>query len=445
MSNATPKSPQPSATQPFLIEKLTAPFDTDITLPGSKSIALRQLAIAALCSGSTQLTGVPECDDSAAMIDCLEALGANVTNVAGVVTVTGPIDLSNTAVHLDARMSGASTRLLLGLAALRQGDTTIDGHASLRARTNKPLLDLLSQQGCTIESDNGCLPVKISGPINPATHLSIDGSLSSQYVTALLIAAPGYRKTGNQIIEIHGEAVSRPYIDITINEMRKRGVKVKWLDDNHLEVMSAPYQAGSVAVEGDATAATYFAALATLHNSRVTITNLGQDSRQGDYAFFNIMEQLGATVERGDNTAISGPAMLAELPKIDMQAMPDAALTLIAMAPMLAAPILITGLSSLHHKECDRLECPARELTAMGIELTTTEDSIHIYPGDGTLLAPHILSTYHDHRMAMAFSLLGSVSGTLQVDDKAVVNKTYPDYWKDFAALRTEAGQQGQY
>lgn len=431
MSNATPTSD----IEPFLIEKLHGPFDAHITLPGSKSIALRQLAIAALCSGSTHLTGVPDCDDSAAMIDCLNALGATVAATADGLTVTGPIDLSDTTVHLDARMSGASTRLLLGLAALRHGDTIIDGHASLRARTNKPLLDLLSQQGCTIESDNGCLPAKISGPINAATHLSIDGSLSSQYVTALLIAAPGYLKEDKQIIEIRGDVVSRPYIDITINEMRKRGVNVRWLDGQRLEVASGRYQAASVAVEGDATAATYFAALATLHNSSVTLTNLGQNSCQGDYAFIGVMEQLGAVVKRGASTRISGPEALTELPNIDMQAMPDAALTLIAMAPLLAAPLQITGLSSLHHKECDRLECPAKELTAMGVDVSTTEDSIRVTPADAKALTPHTLSTYHDHRMAMAFSLLGSVSGSLRVDDKTVVNKTYPAYWEHYATL----------
>ena len=440
MHNPTSKPSGPTTTKPFLVEQLSAPFSAQITLPGSKSIALRQLAIAALCSGTTHLTGVPDCDDSAAMLDCIQALGAEVAVTSDAVLVTGPIDLSDATVRLDARMSGASTRLLIGLAALRQGITVIDGHASLRARTNKPLLELLSAQGCTVESDNGCLPVKISGPIKTASLLSIDGSLSSQYITALLIAAPAYLRENKQVIKIQGQLVSRPYIDITINEMRKRGVRVHWLDDQHLEIAPGSYAEGTVTVEGDATAATYFAALATLHESDVTLTNLGHNSCQGDYGFFNVMEKLGATVKRGNETRISGPEKILGLTTIDMQTMPDAALTLIAMAPLLAEPIEITGLSSLHHKECDRLECPAKELATMAVTLTTTEDSIRISPAEPTKIKPHTLTTYHDHRMAMAFSLLGSVTGTLKVDDKYVVNKTYPNFWQDYANLVNASG-----
>jgi 3-phosphoshikimate 1-carboxyvinyltransferase len=423
-----------------LVEQFSGPFSAQITLPGSKSIALRQLAIAALCFGTTRLTGVPDCDDSAAMLDCIEALGAEVAVTSDAVVVTGPIDLSDATVRLDARMSGASTRLLIGLAALRHGITVIDGHSSLRARTNKPLLDLLAAQGCRVESDNGCLPVKISGPIKTASLLSIDGSLSSQYITALLIAAPGYLRKDKQVIKIQGQLVSRPYIDITINEMRKRGVRVHWLDDQHLEIAPGSYAEGTITVEGDATAATYFAALATLHKSDVTLTNLGHNSYQGDYGFLDVMERLGATVKRGKETRISGPEKILGLTTIDLQTMPDAALTLIAMAPLLAEPIEITGLSSLHHKECDRLECPAKELALMGVELSTTTDSIRISPAEPTKIKPHTLTTYHDHRMAMAFSLLGSVTGTLKVDDKNVVNKTYPRYWDDYATLVADVG-----
>ncbi|HAH80057.1 MAG TPA: hypothetical protein DCL88_02435, partial [Gammaproteobacteria bacterium] len=274
MHDLTSKPTEAAATPPFQVEKLAAPFTARITLPGSKSIALRQLAIAALCSGTTHLAGVPDCDDTAAMLDCIQALGAEVALTAEAIVVTGPIDLSDKPVQLNARMSGASTRLLIGLAALRRGVTVIDGHPSLRARTNKPLLDLLSAQGCRVESDSGCLPASISGPIETTKHLRIDGSLSSQYITALLIAAPGYLHEAKQVIEIQGELVSRPYIDITINEMRKRGVQVAWLDEQRLEIAAGSYQAGSVTVEGDATAATYFAALATLHKSNVTLTNL---------------------------------------------------------------------------------------------------------------------------------------------------------------------------
>ncbi len=425
-------------TTSYLIPAIERPFQASITLPGSKSIALRQLAIAAVTEGETRIRGVPPCDDADAMLDCVAKLGARVEQTGTEVVVVGPMNYDRDVV-LNARMSGASTRLLLGLAALREGRTTIDGHSSLRARTNAPLLDVLAQHGCKVKSTEGCLPVTIQGPIHPPTQMHIDGSLSSQYVTALLVTAPLLAQTQGrlrhtQTIVIDGDLVSRPYIDITLNEMAKRGIQAHWVDEQTLEVTRGAYTPGSVQVEGDATAATYFAALATLHKSEVTLTNLGADSKQGDYGFLSIMEQLGATVTReADATLIRGPEQIQPLPVLDMTEMPDAALTLIALTPLLTGGGEITGLSSLHHKECDRLECPAKEFGGLGIEAHTTEDSIRIEPA--TALQAHQLNTYHDHRMAMAFSIIGSVSGTLTVDDKAVVDKTYPAYWEDYAKL----------
>jgi len=422
----------------YLIPAIHGPVKARITLPGSKSIALRQLAIAAVTEGETHIRGIPPCDDTAAMLDCIAKLGAEVSHGATEVVVRGPMNYARDVV-LDARMSGASTRLLLGLAALREGRTTIDGHSSLRARTNGPLLDVLAQHGCKVTSADGCLPATVQGPMHPPTELHIDGSLSSQYVTALLVTAPLYAQTRGaqgqtQRVVVSGELVSRPYVDITINEMAKRGIEARWLDEQTLEVRRAAYQPGEVVVEGDATAATYFAALATLHQGEVELTNLGANSKQGDYGFLAIMEQLGAAVTRTpESTLICGPKQLSPLPCIDMTEMPDAALTLIALTPLLPDGGEITGLSSLHHKECDRLECPAAEFKGLGIHATTTADSIRIKPA--TELQPHTLTTYHDHRMAMAFSVIGSISGTLTVDDKAVVDKTYPAYWDDYAKL----------
>ena len=177
-------------------------------------------------------------------------------------------------------------------------------------------------------------------------------------------------------------------------------------------------------------------ALATLHAGSVTLTNLDETTVQGDYLFCNVMESLGSSIERHSQTRITGPQKLLPLRRIDMQEMPDVALTLIAMSPLLAEPIEITGLQSLHYKECDRLECPAKEMRAMGIELNTTYDSIIVSPLGKYVPEIHTLNTYHDHRMAMAFATLASAYGTLTIDDKAVVNKTYPAFWDDYQRLQ---------
>ena len=189
-------------------------------------------------------------------------------------------------------------------------------------------------------------------------------------------------------------------------------------------------------MEGDATAASYFLALATLHGSKISIPNLGQQTEQGDFAFAQVMVKLGARLQADqESLLIEGPEALQPLAQIDMTTMPDAALTLIAMAPLIPGETTITGLSTLHHKECDRLECSARALQAMGVGVTTTEDSITVPYTDVQDLKPHLLNTHHDHRMAMAFSTLGSISGTITVDEKAVVAKTYPHYWDDYESL----------
>jgi 3-phosphoshikimate 1-carboxyvinyltransferase len=422
-------------TDPFIVPRISHPFEVEIALPGSKSIALRQLAIAALTEGETTITGIPECDDTEAMLESVARLGVKIDKQANAIILTGPMDLQQD-IELDARMSGASTRLLIALAALRHGKTHIDGHESLRKRTNAPLFDVLRKHNCAVEATGNGLPVTIQGPFVAQNQIRVDGSLSSQYLTALMIVAPYVEGSLNDstAIEIISQLVSRPYIDITVNEMRKRGVSPHWIDDHNLTIPTVRYSPGKVAVEGDATAASYFLALATVHASVVTLTNLGASTCQGDYRFTDVMASLGADVKATPTrTTLRGPTHLEPLIELNMQSMPDAALTLIAMAPLLPDGAIINGLSTLHHKECDRLLCPVHEFKQMGVRATATEDRIEIEPNYS--IGPHTLRTYHDHRMAMAFSVLGSTTGTLAIDDPAVVGKTYPDYWDDYARL----------
>ena len=420
----------------YLIPKIDNPFDVSIALPGSKSIALRQMAMCTMTEGKSVLRGVPICDDILAMEDCLKKLGLLVTAKEDVMEITGPMNLS-APVSLDARMSGASTRLLIALAALRDGTTHIDGHESLRARTNKPLLEVLESAGCKVDSAEGHLPLSIKGPIKTVSSLRIDGSLSSQYATALLLMAAGHNEQINTQVVISGELVSKPYIDITLNEMKKRGVHASWRGDQEIQIdKTTRYQNEEVLIEGDATAATYAATLACIHEGTVTFKNLGDQSLQGDYQYFQILREMGATVSTtSGTTTVQGPKQFKKLATADMKNMPDAALTLIALAPLLQEEFTISGLSSLHHKECDRLECSATELLKMGITSEKTHETITIQPIARNNIKEAILSTYHDHRMAMAFSLIGSATGELTVDNKNVVDKTYPNFWADYQSL----------
>ena len=419
----------------YQIPPLTKRFDTQVTLPGSKSIALRQLAMSALVNGKTTLRGIPECDDIDAMIECLGNLGAKIQQRNDELEISGPIDLSDKTVSINARMSGASTRILIGMAALRKGLTRIDGHESLRKRTNEPLLNALEQMGCYVKRERGGLPVEIKGPVM-SPGFEIAGNISSQYVTALLLISPFVNREKSVVINITGDLVSKPYIDITVNEMRKRGLRIRWSGSRHLVVESGSYSDGEYSIEGDATAASYFSAIATIHNSSVNFPNLGSNTVQGDYFFFEVMEQLGAKVEREDqSTNVSGSIQLEGLGDLDMNNHPDVALTLIAMSPLIPGTTKISGLSSLHHKECDRLDCPAAEFKIMGVPFRKTDTSITIDEITTGSIKPHTLCTYHDHRMAMAFSVLASKTGSITIDDKNVVDKTYPNYWVDYQSL----------
>ena len=422
-------------TTSYQIPPLTKRFDTQVTLPGSKSIALRQLAMSALVNGKTTLRGIPECDDIDAMIECLGNLGAKIQQRNNELEISGPIDLSDKTVSINARMSGASTRILIGMAALRKGLTRIDGHESLRKRTNEPLLNALEQMGCYVKRERGGLPVEIKGPVM-SPGFEIAGNISSQYVTALLLISPFVNREKSVVINITGDLVSKPYIDITVNEMRKRGLRIGWSGSRHLVVESGSYSDGEYSIEGDATAASYFSAIATIHNSSVNFPNLGSNTVQGDYFFFEVMEQLGAKVEREDqSTNVSGSIQLEGLGDLDMNNHPDVALTLIAMSPLIPGTTKISGLSSLHHKECDRLDCPAAEFKIMGVPFRKTDTSITIDEITTGSIKPHTLCTYHDHRMAMAFSVLASKTGSITIDDKNVVDKTYPNYWVDYQSL----------
>ena len=361
------------------------------------------------------------------MLDSLSRLGLKYSKSKRSELFVEPgIDIERN-VTLDARQSGVSLRLLLALATLRTGMTSYIGYESLAKRPNKPLLDAIAELGCKVKSDEGFLPSQIQGT---ALHseTTLDASLSSQYLTALLCVGPLFKK--GLAIKTLGEVASKPYIDITLNELRRRGVNWRVTDDR-FQVDHSHYSGGTVYVEGDASAATYHMALATLHGSQVKLQNLGKDTIQGDYEFATVCERLGATVIRkSSTTVIQGPKKLNDIEHLDFSLMPDAALTLMAIAPYLNKPIAITGLETLPHKECDRIQCPAIELAKAGIHVETGPDYMKIWPGTPNAAK---FETYDDHRMAMSFAVLASKTNDCRIENPICVNKTYTEFWRDFS------------
>jgi 3-phosphoshikimate 1-carboxyvinyltransferase len=421
-------------------------FEFETALPGSKSLTLRDCAIAALADGVSTIRFPGECDDYWRMKECLRKLGIAVDDsVEDVVRITGRGgEFASGDIELNTGQSAVTTRLLLAMTALRTGRTLIDGHISMRNRPNKALVDALAKLGARMDSSrDGHLPTTVMGTRRLRGPVRVPSDISSQYLTSLLIIAP--LVDDGLTIEVEGQLTSKPYVDLTFDEMAKFGVTVDNQDYRTLRVKAGGYRAGTIDVEGDASAASYFAALATLHAGRIVLSNLGDGTRQGDYGFFGLCERLGARVTRSRaQTVIEGPRALAGGFKgdVDMTSMPDVAPTLMMIAPFLGTPTRITGLATLRVKECDRIAAPTRELRKLGVVVEEGPDYMVIQPLDArseafTRRAVVEIETYHDHRIAMSFGVLGSRLPGLRILDPGCVAKTYPNYWKDWQRARS--------
>jgi 3-phosphoshikimate 1-carboxyvinyltransferase len=438
-ADAPPSRPATSSSDALELTPWSGRFDFSVGLPGSKSLTLRDCAIAALADGTSTIRFPGECDDYWRMKDCLRRLGIDVDDSEDdVVRIAGHGGaFANGTIELFTGQSAVSTRLLLAMAALRPDVTIIDGHVSMRARPNKPLVDALVELGAELESTNdGYLPTRVTGSSALDGPVQVPSDISSQYLTSLLIIAPLLRN--GLTIQVAGKLTSKPYVDLTLDEMAKFGVQVDNRDYGELRVAHQPYEARDLGVEGDASAASYFAALATLHGSKVSFENLGTATRQGDYAFLGLCEQLGAAVRRFERrTEITGPSagLGTFAAPVDMTSMPDVAPTLMMMAPFLATPTRIVGLSTLRVKECDRIAAPARELRKLGVSLEEGPDYMVIEPLSSearSRVSSVDIETYHDHRIAMSFGVLGSMLPGLRILDPGCVAKTYPKYWQDW-------------
>lgn len=411
------------------IPPIESPFAADVTLPGSKSIALRHLLMSSLADGPTHLTGIPRCDDVDVMFEALKRLGVMVERQGKSASLTPPETPFVSDVVLDLGMSGVSLRLLLAHAALRTSTTRFTGHRQLHQRPNADLLEALQTIGCQIESNEGRLPIAVTGPACPVAKTTLATEVTSQYLSGLMLSAPGL--PAGLTIALKGARTSASYIGVTTTEMSKRGIRVKTPDESTVVLSPGTYEGGDVPIEGDASAATYHAALATLHGGRITLTNLGDSTRQGDYAFLGLCERMGAAISRtADRVTIKGPATPEPVGDADMADMPDAAPTLMAMAPFLPTPTHITGLATLRVKECDRIACGAKELRKAGVRVEEFDAAMTIHPADA--LRPAGFDTYEDHRMAMALSVVASKVGGCVIHGADCVAKTYADYWEDF-------------
>ncbi|HWL44634.1 MAG TPA: 3-phosphoshikimate 1-carboxyvinyltransferase [Ilumatobacter sp.] len=405
------------------------PVDARVSVPGSKSIANRALVCAALADGTSTLTNLPDGDDTTAMLECLRALGLAVDGAAPSATIAGSPGLAApSGTTAFAGLAGTTSRFVTALAALSPVAVTIDGYPPLRARPFGPLHDALSQLGVTVTPGDtvGGLPVRVQGPPT-GSLVSLPGDVSSQFVSALMMIGP--RLPAGLQLDLTTELVSRPYVELTTDVMGWFGIDGVTVGERSISVPVGLYRAADVFVEPDASSASYPLAVAAVAGGRVTVAGLGTASRQGDARFADLLALMGCTVEwQPDSVTVwRDPATPLVGIDIDMADISDLVPTVAVVAACATTPTRIRGVGFIRGKESDRLGDLARELTQAGVRIAETDDGLAVEPS-ADRLRPAALGTHHDHRLAMAFGVLGRVV-PIEVDDPDVVSKSWPAFW----------------
>jgi len=416
------------------IQPVAVPVHGRIRPPGSKSLTNRALIVAALAQGRSQLHGVLESVDTQVMIESLSRLGIGVTadpaakqfNVAG----CGGI-LPRHQAELWCENSGTSIRFLTALCAIGRGTFHLDGNQRMRERPIVPLIDALNHAGVGAQCDlnNDCPPVTISTTGLAASQLTVRGDLSSQYLSGLLMASPAART--DVTIEVLGELVSRPYIEMTLALMRDFGARIIEIRPNCFQVAAQPYSGRDYQIEPDASAASYFFALAAVTQGEITVEGLNRQSLQGDVGFVDALVRMGCAADwNADSMTVRGGPLHGI--DLDMNAISDTAQTLACVAPFATGPTRIRNVAHMRLKETDRVAAVVTELRRVGISVEEHPDGMTIHPGP---VHGAEIQTYDDHRMAMSFALLGLRAPGIRIADPGCTSKTYPRFFEDLEQL----------
>lgn len=415
-----------------------------VRLPGSKSISNRTLLLAALSEGTTTIHDLLASDDTLVMLGALKSLGiqweqlderTHVVHGAG-----GRLPIHEADLFMGN--AGTAIRPLTAALAVIGGDYTLHGVQRMHERPIGDLVDALNAVGAQIEytGNPGYPPLRIRRGHIHADRMSVRGNVSSQFLTALLMAAPLMAKDHPVTIEVEGELISKPYIEITLNLMRRFGVTVG--QDGWASFTVQPGQRyhtpGAIHVEGDASSASYFLAAGAIAGGPVRVEGVGRDSIQGDVRFADALEQMGAIIIKGDTWIEARSNGVLKAIDADFNHIPDAAMT-IAVASLYAdGTSTLRNIASWRVKETDRLAAMATELRKVGAVVEEGPDYIRVTPP--AELQPATIDTYDDHRMAMCFSL-ASLDGkarrgnAMRINDPKCVAKTFPDYFETFASI----------
>jgi 3-phosphoshikimate 1-carboxyvinyltransferase len=421
------------------IQPIHHPLNAIVRVPGSKSLTNRALLIAALADGQTCLTEALFSDDSRYFARALQTLGFALALDENSHEITvhglgGKIPASKAELFIGN--AGTAARFLSAFLTLGNGEYLLDGEPRMRERPIGDLVEALTQLGARLEpSVSQCPPVKISASGLPGGQTTIAGDISSQFLSALLMVAP-YAQSPVQI-SLSTDLNSKPYVDMTIAVMRDFGVEIE--RDNYALFYITPsayVPLSTYSIESDASAASYFFAAPAICGGAVRIENISRRSVQGDIGFLDVLQQMGCTITETNNSiSVARHSALSGI-DIDMRDIPDTAQTLAAIAPFANSPTRIRGIASARVKETDRVAATCTELARLGVRVEEHPDGMTIYPAAASNFRPATIQTYNDHRMAMAFSLIGLRVPGVTIENPGCVSKTFPNFFEVLETLR---------
>jgi 3-phosphoshikimate 1-carboxyvinyltransferase len=418
------------------IKPISHPLNATVCVPGSKSLTNRALLIASLAKGTTRLTNALFSDDSRYFAKALQTLGFDVqldesNHEMTVSGLGGKIPAGKAELFIGN--AGTAARFLSAFLTLGNGEFILDGEPRMRERPLGDLISSLTQLGANLDTTNNCPPVKIMASGLPGGKTQIAGDISSQFLSALLMVAP----YAQQPIEItlSTELNSKPYVDMTLAIMRDFGVEVERIAYSRFTIHPTSYfPLSPYSIESDTSAASYFFAAPAICGGTVRVENISRKSLQGDIGFLDVLKQMGCLVTEGEDfIEVTGAGSLGGV-DVDMRDIPDTAQTLAAVAPFASSPTRIRGIASARVKETDRVSATCTELKRLGVHVAEHEDGMTIYPCSNFQTAS--IRTYNDHRMVMAFSLMGIRVSGIEIENPSCVSKTFPDYFEVLETLR---------
>ena len=414
-------------------------LNATVRIPGSKSITHRAIIAAGLANGESLLKDFLECEDALYTANALQELGVNISYEGKNVRVAGtggkfrPASIRK---RLYLGNSGTSFRLLLSVVALCRGEFLLTGTKRMLKRPIGPLVTALKQLGVEVScvGDNDCPPVFVKANGIRGGAVTIPGDKSSQFVSSLLLSGP---YAGNDIeIKLAGELVSRPYLDISIDVMAQFGVRVERDGYRYFKIPSGrDYSPREVAIQGDASSASYFWAAAAVTGGTVVTENIHPATRQGDIRFLDILERMGCVIEKGLDRVVVHGGMLSGI-DVDMSCMPDMVPSLAAIALFSKGKTFIRNVHHLRFKESDRLHAIALEWNRLGGRVEEIDDGLIIHGGER--LSGRPVDTHDDHRLAMSLAVVGLRLPGVRIRDEECVNKSFPQFWDIWDRLQGE-------